>query len=75
MFKGKRIVLVISVLLLIALFVLAACQSEPTEVEVTRVVEVEVPGETSRLKSQGKPSRSRSKSRVWLRSRQRLKWP
>ena len=45
MFKGKRIVLVISVLL-IALFVLAACQSEPTEVEVTRVVEVEVPGET-----------------------------
>ncbi len=50
MFKGKRIVLVIGVLL-IALFVLAACQSEPTEVEVTRIVEmpgetVEVPGET-----------------------------
>ena len=44
MFKGKRIVLLISVLL-IALFVLAACQSEPTEVEVTRVVEKEVPVE------------------------------
>jgi hypothetical protein len=51
MFKGKRIVLLMGVLL-IALFILAACQSEPTEVEVTRVVEkevpveVEVPGET-----------------------------
>jgi cytochrome c553 len=49
MFKGKRIVLLIGVLLVI-LFVLAACQSEPVEVEVTREVEVpveiEVPGET-----------------------------
>lgn len=49
MFKGKRIVLLIGVLL-VTLFVLAACQSEPVEVEVTREVEVpveiEVPGET-----------------------------
>jgi hypothetical protein len=42
----KRQYVVIIGLLLIALLVLAACQSEPTEVEVTRVVEVEVPGET-----------------------------
>jgi hypothetical protein len=52
MIKGKNTVLLLGILLLV-LFVLAACQSEPTEVEVTRVVEVpgetvevEVPGET-----------------------------
>ncbi len=52
MFKGKRIILIVG-LLLIALAVLAACQSEPEEVEVTRVVEVpvevEVPGETTEV--------------------------
>ncbi len=50
MFKEKRFILIVGMLLLV-LFVLAACQSEPTEVEVTRIVEVsgetvEVPGET-----------------------------
>jgi hypothetical protein len=50
MFKGKRIVLILGLLLLV-LFVLAACQSEP--VEVTRVVEVEVPGETVEVEVPG----------------------
>ncbi|UCC52852.1 MAG: hypothetical protein JSV68_02580, partial [Anaerolineaceae bacterium] len=52
MFKGKRIVLLMGILLIV-LFVLAACQSEPTEVEVTRVVEVEVPGETVEVEVPG----------------------
>jgi hypothetical protein len=49
----KRQYVVIIGLLLIALLVLAACQSEPTEVEVTRVVEVEVPGETVEVEVPG----------------------
>ena len=46
LFPKRRIVLVLGSLLLFA-FILASCSSEPeeVEVEVTRIVEVEVPGE------------------------------
>jgi len=44
LFPKRRIVLILGFLLLFA-FILASCSSEPEEVEVTRIVEVEVPGE------------------------------
>ena len=46
-YPNKRIIMILGFLLLFTL-VLAAC-SEPEEVEVTRVVEVEVPGETTEV--------------------------